>query len=100
MIIYYFLFFCKILFDLYLLNAGPEQLLQFTVDESYFENRANRTDKLISVFTLHRIPSYLIINAYVPSLCIMAMTIVPLYLRYLCNMSFPRLTIQKPGKTI
>ena len=98
MTIYSFLYFFKILFDLRLSNAGPEQLLQFTVDQSYFENRVNRTDKLISVFTMHRIPSYLIINAYVPSLCIMAMTIVPLYLRYVCYMSFPQLTIQKPGK--
>ena len=37
--------------------------------------------KVMGKFTLRRIPSGLVMNFYVPSLFIMAMTIVPLYLK-------------------
>ena len=37
--------------------------------------------KLKAKFTLHRNPSYMVINFYIPSFCTMLMTILPLYLR-------------------
>ena len=55
-------------------------LLQFSIKNPVF-NLNKDESSLKAEFTLHRNPSYMIINAYIPSFSIMVMTIVPLYLR-------------------
>ena len=59
---------------------GQKQLLQFTIGNPEFR-LSNNGSLLKAVFTLHRIPSYILINTYIPSFFIMLMTIVPLYLK-------------------
>ena len=59
---------------------GRKQLLQFTVTDDPYFNLTENGSMLKCSFTLHRNPSYLVINNYLPSLCMMTMTILPLYL--------------------
>ena len=46
-----------------------------------FDKYGNMDHKVMAKFTLRRIPSGLVLTFYVPSLFIIAMTIVPLYLK-------------------
>ena len=61
-------------------NLGDITSLQFKIEDQKFNLKKDGT-KLKVEFTLKRHPSYMVINAYVPSFLIMLMTIVPLYLR-------------------
>ena len=58
---------------------GRERLNQFTIEKPIFYQNGNDS-KLQIKFKLHRNPSYLIISAYLPSLSIMAMAVIPLFL--------------------
>ena len=64
----------------FIILLGQKQLLQFTIGNPEFR-LSNNGSLLKAVFTLHRIPSYILINTYIPSFFIMLMTIVPLYLK-------------------
>ena len=64
----------------FIIFLGQKQLLQFTIGNPEFR-LSNNGSLLKAVFTLHRIPSYILINTYIPSFFIMLMTIVPLYLK-------------------
>ena len=64
----------------YIFFSGQKQLLQFTIGNPEF-HLSNNGSLLKAVFTLHRIPSYILINTYIPSFFIMLMTVVPLYLK-------------------
>ena len=72
--------FKMIRFGLKLFLIGEKQLLQFRIHDPVFKLVENGS-KLKAEFTMQRNPSYMIINAYIPSSAIMLMTIVPLYLR-------------------
>ena len=61
-------------------NTGDKKLLQFEIGITNF-NATDDGSKLKAEFTMNRNPSYMIINAYVPSFCLMLTTIVPLYLK-------------------
>ena len=58
--------------------SGLKKLHQFELTDPFFEISDNGT-MMKAVFTLHRIPSYLIQTAFVPSLCITIMSILALY---------------------
>ena len=58
--------------------SGLKKLHQFHVTDPIFDISDNATMMKV-VFTMHRIPSYLIQTAYVPSLCIIIMSILALY---------------------
>ena len=58
--------------------SGRKKLHQFEVTDPVFDISDNGTMMKV-VFTLHRIPSYLIQTAFVPSLCITIMSILTLY---------------------
>ena len=64
----------------FIIFLGQKQLLQFTIGNPEFR-LSNNGSLLKAVFTLHRIPSYILINTYIPSFFIMLMTIIPLYLK-------------------
>ena len=55
-------------------------MVQFKIGDPQYTLMSNGSE-LKARFTLHRNPSYMIINFYVPSFCTMIMTILPLYLR-------------------
>ena len=59
---------------------GDRKLLQFKIDDPNFLLN-DEGSKLKAEFIMYRQSSYMIIYAYIPSLAMMAMTIVPLYLR-------------------
>ena len=61
-------------------SIGKKQLYQFTVSADVYFNLTENGSMLKSVFALHRNPSYLVINNYLPSFCMMLMTIIPLFL--------------------
>ena len=60
-------------------STGLRQLNQFNINDHWHEITDNGT-KLHIKISLHRNPSYLLINSYLPSLFTMMMTIVPLFL--------------------
>ena len=60
--------------------TGEKQLDQFRMGNPKF-GLCKCGIKLKATFTLHRNPSYMVINFYIPSFCTMLMTILPLYLR-------------------
>ena len=71
--------YCKLYFTF--LSIGDRNLLQFSINQDpVFQLNDDKT-VLKAEFLLNRNPSYMIINAYIPSFSIMVMTIVPLYLR-------------------
>ena len=55
-------------------------MLQFEINDPVF-NLFDNGSMLKAEFILNRNPSYMVINAYIPSFLVMLMTIVPLYLR-------------------
>ena len=61
-------------------KAGDKKLLQFEIQVSHF-NATHNGSRLKAEFIMNRNPSYMIINAYVPSFSLMLTTILPLYLR-------------------
>ena len=66
------------------LYIGDRNLLQFSINQDPFFQLNDDKTVLKAEFLLNRNPSYMIINAYIPSFSIMVMTIVPLYLRQSC----------------
>ena len=63
------------------LSIGDRNLLQFSINQDPVFKLNDDKTVLKAEFLLNRNPSYMIINAYIPSFSIMVMTIVPLYLR-------------------
>ena len=65
---------------LILKNAGDKKLLQFEIEVSNFTANPHGS-RLRAEFIMNRNPSYMIINAYIPSFSLMLTTILPLYLK-------------------
>ena len=61
-------------------NAGDKKLLQFEIEVLNF-NASHDNGSMKAEFIMNRNPSYMIINAYVPSFSLMLTTILPLYIK-------------------